>query len=179
MARAIHAIDQGTTSTRCMLFDRSGRTLASDQKAHRQIYPRPGWVEHDPTEIWQNTQAVIFGAWKRAGMTNRDLAAVGIANQCETIVGWEKASGRPIYPAIVWQDTRTVDLCDRLSVQQGLDRFSAKTGLPLSTYFSGPKLQWRASKGERLCCTKSGAWWSITVCPNWPARPSCGTVAKT
>lgn len=189
MARAIHAIDQGTTSTRCMLFDRSGRTLASDQKEHRQIYPQPGWVEHDPTEIWQNTQAVIFGAWKRAGMTNRDLVAVGIANQRETIVGWEKASGRPIYPAIVWQDTRTVDLCDRLSVQQGLDRFSAKTGLPLSTYFSGPKLQWlldhvedarrRASKGERLCCTKSGAWWSITVCPNWPARPSCGTVAKT
>lgn len=173
MSRAIAAIDQGTTSTRCMLFDRSGRILASDQKEHRQIYPRPGWVEHDPNEIWQNTQAVVAGALKRSGMTNRDVAAVGISNQRETIVGWERATGRPIHPAIVWQDTRTADLCKQLSVQHGQDRFRVKTGLPLSTYFSGPKLQWlldhvegareRARKGEILFGTID-AWlvWNLT-----------------
>jgi glycerol kinase len=173
MSRAIAAIDQGTTSTRCILFGRDGRILACDQKEHRQIYPRPGWVEHDPSEIWQNTQAVISGALKRAGMTNRDLAAVGITNQRETIVGWEKATGRPIHPAIVWQDTRTADLCKQLSVEHGQDRFRARTGLPLSTYFSGPKLQWllghvkdaraRARKGELLLGTID-TWliWNLT-----------------
>src|SRR3974390_1849593 len=106
MSRYIAAIDQGTTSSRCMLFDRAGAIVAADQKEHRQIYPRPGWVEHDPEEIWAHVKAVIAGALAKAGARPADVAAVGITNQRETTIIWEKDSGRPIANAIVWQDTR-------------------------------------------------------------------------
>ena len=142
MPHLVAAIDQGTTSTRCMLFDQLGRALAFEQLEHRQSYPRPGWVEHDPLEIWRATEAVVAGALKQAGRKASDLAAAGIANQRETFVVWEKASGRPIHPAIVWQDTRSAAICDRLAAGHGPDRFRAQTGLPLATYFTGPKLQW-------------------------------------
>jgi glycerol kinase len=173
MSPIIAAIDQGTTSTRCILFDHDGRAVAFDQKEHRQLYPQPGWVEHDPLEIWQTTQAVIAGALAKAGLTAKDIAAVGITNQRETIVVWEKATGKPIHNALVWQDTRTAELCERLAKDGGQDRFRAKTGLPLATYFSGPKLQWllnrvdgaraRAAGGELLSGTLD-TWliWNLT-----------------
>jgi glycerol kinase len=141
MARYIAAIDQGTTSTRCILFDRSG-PVGVAQKEHRQIYPRPGWVEHDPLEIWQRTQEVVREAISRIGAKAGDIAALGITNQRETTVVWDRVTGQPLCNAIVWQDTRTKDLCDRLAAEGGQDRFRAVTGLPLATYFSGPKLQW-------------------------------------
>ena len=173
MPETIAAIDQGTTSTRCILFDHDGRVVNFAQKEHRQLYPQPGWVEHDPMEIWQNTREVIGAALRRARLSARDLAAVGVTNQRETVVVWEKATGQPIHPAIVWQDTRTAGLCTLLSAQLGQDRFRAKTGLPLATYFSGPKLQWlldgiegaraRAHKGELLFGTLD-TWliWNLT-----------------
>ncbi len=141
-ARFVAAIDQGTTSSRCMLFDAAGAVAAVAQKEHRQIYPRPGWVEHDAEEIWAN---VAGGGRRRAGeagATPADIAAVGITNQRETTVVWEKASGRPIANAIVWQDTRTDKLVAELGGEAGQDRFRAACGLPLATYFSGPKLRW-------------------------------------
>ena len=160
MPKTIAAVDQGTTSTRCLLFDRQGDILAMDQKEHRQIYPQPGWVEHDPLEIWTNTQEVIRGALHQGGCSSKDLAAVGVTNQRETTVVWERSSGRPIYNAIVWQDTRTDRICRELARDGGQDRFRKKTGLPLATYFSGPKIKWildqipnarqRAEKGELL-----------------------------
>lgn len=160
MSRYIAAIDQGTTSTRCILFDRQGNVAALAQKAHRQIYPRPGWVEQDPLEIWTNTQQVLRQALERLGATATDVAAIGIANQRETTVVWERTSGRPVYNAIVWQDTRTADFCHMLAQEGGQNRFRAKTGLPLATYFSGPKIAWilanvpeareRAERGELL-----------------------------
>jgi glycerol kinase len=173
MPQAIAAIDQGTTSTRCMLLDQRGRALAFEQKEHRQFYPQPGWVEHDPLEIWQNTQEVIARALNKAGLSAVDVVAVGVTNQRETIVVWERSTGRPIHPAIVWQDTRTAALCAQLSSVGGQDRFRAKTGLPIATYFSGPKLQWlmdhvegarvRAQKGELLCGTiDSWLIWNLT-----------------
>src|SRR5919204_2834179 len=140
MAQYAAAIDQGTTSTRFMVFDHGGQVVSIDQKEHEQIYPRPGWVEHDPMEIWQRTQEVI-----RAGLDKvkaQDIAAVGITNQRETTVVWERSSGRPVYNAIVWQDTRTDQICNELSSDGGQDRFRAKTGLPIATYFSGPKIKW-------------------------------------
>ncbi len=142
MTRYVAAIDQGTTSTRCMVFDHSGRVVAQDQKEHRQIYPQPGWVEHDPLEIWQRAQEVVAGALAKANLTNRDLAAVGITNQRETAVVWDRRTGRPYHPAIVWQDTRTDTLIDQYAADGGQDRFRAKVGLPLATYFSGPKIAW-------------------------------------
>jgi len=158
--RFIAAIDQGTTSSRCMLFDAAGAIVAVDQKEHRQIYPRPGWVEHDPEEIWTNVQAVIAGALAKAGAAATDIAAVGITNQRETTVVWDKTSGRPIANAIVWQDTRTDQLVAELAGDAGQDRFRAACGLPLATYFSGPKIRWildnvpgakaKAAKGELL-----------------------------
>jgi len=157
------AIDQGTTSTRCLIFDRQGREIARAQREHRQFYPRPGWVEHDPLEILAQTQAVVAGALERAGLGPSQLAAVGIANQRETVVLWERETGRPVHNAIVWQDTRTAELCGRLAGEFGQDRFRARTGLPIATYFSGPKLGWlldhvegaraRAERGELLCGT--------------------------
>ncbi|HCC79680.1 MAG: glycerol kinase [Chloroflexi bacterium GWB2_49_20] len=138
----IGAIDQGTTSTRFIIFDHDGRIVAADQKEHRQIYPKPGWVEHDPLEIWERTQEVMQGALAISGLQPGDLAAIGITNQRETTVVWEKTSGKPIYNAIVWQDTRTDEICTGLAKEGGQDRLRARTGLPLATYFSGPKIKW-------------------------------------
>jgi glycerol kinase len=125
-----------------MLFDRAGRPAGRDQREHKQIYPEPGWVEHDPLEIWERTQAVIAGALAAGGVAAQGIAAVGVTNQRETTVVWERATGRPICKALVWQDTRTAALCDELAGQGGQDRFRPKTGLPLATYFSGPKIRW-------------------------------------
>ncbi len=140
--RLIAAIDQGTTSTRCLLVDDDGTVVAADQRPHRQLFPRPGWVEHDPEEIWRTTEAVVAGALDAARATRRDLAAVGITNQRETVVLWDRRTGRPVANAVVWQDARTADLCRRLADDGGPDRFRARTGLPIATYFSGPKLRW-------------------------------------
>ncbi|MBN2357617.1 glycerol kinase GlpK [candidate division KSB1 bacterium] len=142
MKKYIGAIDQGTTSTRFIIFDASGRIISSHQQEHRQIYPKPGWVEHDAEEIWRNTRLVIEEAIRKAGLHSKDLAAIGITNQRETTVVWDRSSGKPFCHAIVWQDTRTADLCAALSAQGGQDRFRQKTGLPISTYFSGPKIMW-------------------------------------
>ncbi|MCD4803626.1 MAG: glycerol kinase GlpK [Anaerolineales bacterium] len=142
MAKMIAALDQGTTSTRCILFNQSGEIVASSQKEHRQIYPQPGWVEHDPLEIWQNSVKVIEDALVKADLKVTDLAALGITNQRETTVAWSKSTGEPVSNAIVWQDTRTDAICRDLSRDGGQDRFRATTGLPLSTYFSGPKIKW-------------------------------------
>ena len=177
MTRYVLAIDQGTTSTRCMLFDRDGRPVSQAQQEHRQIYPQPGWVEHDPLEIRDTTRALVSAALAKAGAGAKDIVAVGITNQRETAVLWEKSTGRPIYPAIVWQDTRTAELCARLAAEGGQDRFRAKTGLPIATYFSAPKLQWlleyvdgarqRVARGELLFGTMD-TWliWNLTGGPN-------------
>jgi glycerol kinase len=140
-AKYIAAIDQGTTSTRCILFDHTS-PVASAQKEHLQIFPQPGWVEHDAMEIWQRTQEVIREACLRANIRKGDIAAVGITNQRETTVVWDRHTGKPYCNAIVWQDTRTKEICDDLARDGGQDRFRAKTGLPLATYFSGPKIRW-------------------------------------
>ncbi len=160
MSRYIAAIDQGTTSTRCMVFDHDGNIQAVDQKEHRQIYPQPGWVEHDPLEIWTRTREVVAAALKKGGITPTDLAAVGITNQRETTVVWDRETGQPVYNAIVWQDTRTDAICDQLAGEGGQDRLRSTTGLPLATYFSGPKIKWildhvqgarsKAQRGEML-----------------------------
>ncbi|MFN8483732.1 MAG: glycerol kinase GlpK [Anaerolineae bacterium] len=142
MTKYVGAIDQGTTSTRFMIFDHEGKVVAYDQKEHEQIYPKPGWVEHNPKEIWERTQEVTAGALKKAGITPADLAAVGITNQRETTVVWNRKTGEPYYNAIVWQDTRTADLVNNWAKDGGQDRFRDKVGLPLATYFSGPKITW-------------------------------------
>src|SRR5690242_10408212 len=143
MADLIAAIDQGTTSTRCSLFDAAGTIVASDQLEHRQILPRAGWVEHDGTEIWANTREVVAGALARANVTAREIAAVGITNQRETTIVWDRRTGEPVHPAIVWQDTRTQRLCDEFAaLGGGNDRYRDTTGLPLATYFAGPKIRW-------------------------------------
>jgi len=138
----VGALDQGTTSTRFMLFDRSGSVVSTAQEEHRQIFPQPGWVEHDPNEITTRMWSVIESALDRAGVDGSALAAVGITNQRETAVVWDRSDGSPVANAIVWQDTRTAELCERLGAGAGQDRFRAKTGLPLATYFSGPKVRW-------------------------------------
>jgi len=140
MAQYAAAIDQGTTSTRFMVFDHGGQVVSVDQKEHEQIYPKPGWVEHDAMEIWERTQEVV-----RAGLDKvqaSDIAAVGVTNQRETTVVWDRSTGQPVHNAIVWQDTRTDQICNELSADGGQDRFRAKTGLPIATYFSGPKIKW-------------------------------------
>lgn len=142
MTKYVAAIDQGTTSTRCMIFNHSGEPVGAHQLEHEQIYPKPGWVEHDPMEIWARTQDVVKGAMKAAGITAADLAAVGITNQRETTVVWDKTTGKPLYNAIVWQDTRTDKICKELEGSVGQNRFRDKVGLPLATYFSGPKVKW-------------------------------------
>jgi glycerol kinase len=143
MTEFVAAIDQGTTSTRCMLFDRAGSVVAADQMEHRQILPRAGWVEHDALEIWGNTRQVIGGALAKANLNSSNIAAVGITNQRETVVVWDRSSGRPVTNAIVWQDTRTQSICDRLAtLGGGIDRYKDRVGLPLATYFSGPKISW-------------------------------------
>ena len=140
--RYIGALDQGTTSTRFAVFDRAGAIVASAQREHRQIYPRPGWVEHDPAEIWETAQAVIVEALADGGLAPRDLAALGVANQRETTLLWERATGRPVHNALVWQDTRTDGLAAELAREGGADRFRDATGLPLASYFSALKLRW-------------------------------------
>jgi len=140
--RYIAAIDQGTTSSRCMIFDAAVAVAASAQVEHKQHYPKPGWVEHDAQEIWANVSGVVSAAMAKLSVGPADLAAVGITNQRETTLVWEKATGRPIAHAIVWQDTRTAALVAELAGTEGQDRFRAACGLPLATYFSGPKLRW-------------------------------------
>ncbi len=143
MSRFVGAVDQGTTSTRFMIFDREANSVASHQLEHRQIFPKPGWVEHDPMEIWERTQDVIRGAMEKGNVQAKDLAAIGITNQRETTLVWNKTNGKPYHNAVVWQDTRTSRICHELAQEEGgQDRFRGKTGLPLSTYFSGPKLKW-------------------------------------
>jgi glycerol kinase len=160
-----------------MIFDHGGKVVGVDQKEHEQIYPKPGWVEHNPMEIWDRTKEVIHGALVKAKVDPKDIAAVGVTNQRETTVVWEKATGKPVYNAIVWQDTRTADICNELAKDGGQDRFRPKVGLPLATYFSGPKIKWildnvpgvraRAEKGEVLF-GNIDTWviWNLTGGPN-------------
>jgi glycerol kinase len=138
----IGAIDQGTTSTRFIVFDRAGRIVATAQKEHEQIYPKPGWVEHDPNEIWRRTQETIAEAMAMRGLRPHDLAAIGITNQRETTVVWNRHTGTAVYNAIVWQDMRVGDLVAEMSRDGGADRFRPQTGLPISTYFSALKIRW-------------------------------------
>ncbi len=173
MTRYIGAIDQGTTSTRFMVFDREGRIVASAQREHRQIYPQPGWVEHSPQEILRNTDAVIEQALQAVNLTARDLLAIGITNQRETTVLWDRRSGEPLHNALVWQDTRVDALVAYFASQAGKDRFREVTGLPMASYFSGLKLRWlldhvpqareRAERGE-LCFGTIDSWllWHLT-----------------
>ncbi|MFZ1135345.1 MAG: FGGY family carbohydrate kinase, partial [Candidatus Korobacteraceae bacterium] len=142
MAEYVGAIDQGTTSTRFIVFSRAGQIVATAQKEHEQTYPQPGWVEHSPQEIWARTQEVIAEAMRSKGLSAKDLAAVGITNQRETTVVWNRKTGQAVYNAIVWQDTRVSGYLDELAKDGGQDRFRAKTGLPLATYFSGLKIRW-------------------------------------
>jgi glycerol kinase len=138
----VAAIDQGTTSTRFIVFDRLGQIICMDQQEHQQIYPQPGWVEHNPEEIWQRTQSVIKNALEIGNIDQKDIAALGITNQRETTIVWDRNTGKPYGNAIVWQDTRTRFLCDKLAEVEGKDRFRERCGLPLTTYFSGPKIKW-------------------------------------
>ncbi|MEG4231627.1 glycerol kinase GlpK [Microcoleus sp. Pol11C3] len=138
----IAAIDQGTTSTRFILFDRQGQIICSNQQEHQQIYPQPGWVEHNPDEIWQRTQSVIKNALEIGNIDPTDIAALGITNQRETTIVWNRKTGKPYGNAIVWQDTRTYQICNNLAEVGGKNRFQKRCGLPLATYFSGPKIKW-------------------------------------
>ena len=146
----VAALDQGTTSTRFMIFDSSGETAGTAGKEHAQIFPRPGWVEHDPMEILANTEEVIRRALTEAGIDGGEIAALGITNQRETTVLWNKRTGKPYLNAVVWQCTRTRGICDDLAREGGTDRFRGKTGLPLATYFSGPKIKWALDNMEGL-----------------------------
>lgn len=150
MSKYVAAIDQGTTSTRCILFDRQGNIVSMGQKEHEQIYPKPGWVEHNPDEIWKNTLEVIALARIKASATASDVAAVGITNQRETTVVWNRRTGKAYHNALVWQDTRTGALVAKYEQAGGIDRFRAITGLPLATYFSGLKLKWLLDNVEGL-----------------------------
>jgi glycerol kinase len=177
MPRFAAAVDQGTTSTRFMLFDQNGQVVAVQQREHEQIYPRPGWVEHDPMEIWQRTKEVIPSALATARVTPKDISGVGVTNQRETTIVWDRKTGKPLYNAIVWQDTRTDVICNALAKDGGQDRFRPKTGLPLATYFSGPKVKWildnvdgaraAAERGEALF-GNIDTWviWLLTGGPN-------------
>ena len=171
MGKFIGALDQGTTSTRFIVFDHGGRIKGQDQKEHDQIFPQPGWVEHDPTEIWKNTQDVMRGGLLNAGVKGADLAAIGITNQRETTVVWNRHTGKPYGNAIVWQCTRTDNICRELMKEGGQDRFRETTGLPIAAYFSGPKIKWildhfpesrtAALKGDALFGTMETwvIWW--------------------
>jgi glycerol kinase len=141
-ANYIGALDQGTTSTRFIVFNRAGRIVSIAQKEHKQFYPRPGWVEHDPEEIWRNTRAVITAAMKKKRLRPKDIAGIGITNQRETTIVWNRKTGRPLCNALVWQDTRVADAVTEFEADGGQDRFRRKTGLPLSTYFSALKIRW-------------------------------------
>ena len=172
MTNYILSIDQGTTSTRAIIFDRSGSVVSRGQLEHEQIFPKAGWVEHDPKEIWDNTREVIGQALSKANITRHNVTAVGITNQRETAVVWDKTTGEPVYNAIVWQDTRTQQIVDRLA-DGDVERFKAKVGLPLATYFSGTKIVWilenvvgareKAERGDLLFgTTDSWVAWNLT-----------------
>ena len=177
MAKYSAAIDQGTTGTRFMVFSHEGTVVCSDYQEHNQIYPQPGWVEHDPMEVWEKTQAVTKGALQKGNINPSDLAAIGITNQRETAVVWEKATGKPVFNAIVWQDTRTREICQQLIDEGFEDTIKQKTGLVVATYFSGPKVKWildnvegtrqRAENGE-LLFGNMDTWviWWLTGGPN-------------
>jgi glycerol kinase len=174
MPQYVAAIDQGTTSTRCMIFDHDGAVVSVGQKEHQQIFPRAGWVEHDPNEIWANTREVVGQALARGNVGTADVVAVGITNQRETTVVWDKNTGQPVYNAIVWQDTRTAGIVKKLGdLGGGADRYKDKVGLPLATYFAGPKVRWildnvegtreRAERGDLLMGTiDSWLIWNMT-----------------
>jgi glycerol kinase len=169
----IAAIDQGTTSSRCIVFDRDGRVVSVDQKEHEQFFPKPGWVEHDADEIWTNVQEVVAGALAKARIGKDQVKAIGITNQRETTLLWDRHTGEPVHHAIVWQDTRTDALCRELGRNVGQDRFRRETGLPLASYFAGPKIRWllenveglqeRAERGDILFGTMD-SWviWNLT-----------------
>lgn len=142
MAQYIGALDLGTTSNRFIIFDHQGQIVGLDQKEHAQIFPKPGWVEHDPMEIWKNSISVMRNALQKSGVAGSDIHAIGITNQRETTIVWDRKTGEPLYNAIVWQCTRTDEICNQLMKAGGQDRFRAKTGLPVATYFSGPKIKW-------------------------------------
>ncbi|RDI25676.1 glycerol kinase [Rhodococcus sp. AG1013] len=173
VSQYIAAIDQGTTSSRCMIFDHAGQVVGVAQKEHDQIFPKPGWVEHDAVQLWSNTREMVGSVLAKTNLTAGDIAAVGITNQRETTVVWDRETGEPVYNAIVWQDTRTDRLCDELAGEEGRGRFREVTGLPLSTYFAGPKVRWildnvegarqRAEAGE-LCFGTIDSWivWNLT-----------------
>ncbi len=177
MADYAGAIDQGTTSTRFMIFDKGGNVVSISQKEHEQIYPKPGWVEHDPAEVWARTSEVVAESLKSAGIDKGDLSGIGITNQRETSVVWDRNTGEAVHNAIVWQDTRTDQICNKLSADGGQDRFRAKTGLPIATYFSGPKVRWildnvdgaekRADAGD-LLFGNMDTWviWNLTGGPD-------------
>ena len=171
------AVDQGTTSTRCILFDHAGRLVAVAQREHRQHYPRPGWVEHDAAEIWRNVARLVPQAMAQVDATPADVVAIGIANQRETVVAWDRRTGDPVSPAIVWQDTRTTELVEGLAADGGADRYTDVCGLPLTTYFAGPRIAWmlshdpslrrRAEHGEVLFGTiDSWLVWNLTGGPD-------------
>jgi len=173
MTKYVVAIDQGTTSTRAIVFDHSGSIVSSGQLEHDQILPQAGWVEHDPEQIWRNTREVIGQALSKADITRHDVEAVGITNQRETAVVWDRNTGKPIYNAIVWQDTRTQSIVDRLAADGGVERFKPTVGLPLATYFSGTKIVWilenvpgareKADAGELMFgTTDSWVLWNLT-----------------
>lgn len=177
MSRFIGSIDQGTTSSRFIIFDHQGNIIAMDQREHRQIYPKAGWVEHDAQEIWQNTQKTVAGALEKANIDASDIAAVGITNQRETTLLWDKKTGEPLHNALVWMDTRTDRLVEQFSKNGGPDRLRNTTGLPISTYFSGLKLRWlldnvprareKAKAGDALFGTiDSWLIWNLTGGPN-------------
>ena len=171
--RYVVSIDQGTASSRCLVFDSHARIVSVAQKEHRHLYPMPGWVEHDPEEIWRNVLTVVAQALEKADLSPTELSALGIANQRETTVIWDRRTGTPVHNAINWEDTRTDRLCMHLAEEFGQDRFRAKTGLPLSTYFSGPKIRWlldhipglqeRAEGGEVLFGTMD-SWLLWNLC---------------
>lgn len=173
MSNYVLAIDQGTTSSRSIIFDKAGSIVSTGQKEHEQIFPKAGWVEHNPKEIWDNTREVIGQALSKANLTRHDIEAIGITNQRETAVVWDKNTGEPVYNAIVWQDTRTQPIVDRLAADGGIERFKAKVGLPLATYFSGTKIVWilenvegareKAEAGDLLFgTTDSWVLWNLT-----------------
>lgn len=177
MAQYVAAIDQGTTSTRCMIFNHSGESVAIHQLEHEQIYPKPGWVEHDALEIWQRTQNVVQGALERISITAKDLAAIGLTNQRETTLVWNKHTGKPYHNALVWMDTRNADIVAEMAKKGGQDRFRAQVGLPLATYFSGLKIKWlldnipeirRAADSGDAIFGNMDTWliWNLTGGPN-------------
>ncbi|ACN14936.1 GlpK [Desulforapulum autotrophicum HRM2] len=181
MTEYVGAVDQGTTSTRFIIFDHNGDIVGFDQKEHRQIFAKPGWVEHDPMEIWENTKKVIQGALQKTGIAGHKIKAVGVTNQRETVVVWDRKTGRPFHNAVVWQCARTDEICQKLIRDGGQDRFRKTTGLPVATYFSGPKIQWildnvpeakkAALAGDAMFGTMD-TWtiWNLTGGPNGGAH---------